>query len=97
MLFFKKYASLETCPTCKESRWRVVEKTCDNDSADGATTVKKWLPVKILLYFPLIPRLQRMYMLKRTSKELQWHKKELVNDGKMHHPADSLAWKHMNK
>jgi len=97
VLFFKEYASLETCPICKESRWRVVEKTCDNDSADGATTVKKRLPVKILRYFPLIPRLQRMYMSKRTLEELQWHKKELVNDGKMHHPADSLAWKHVDK
>ena len=97
VLFFEEYASLETCPICKESRWRVVEKTCDNDSAGGATTVKKRLPVKILRYFPLIPRLQRMYMSKRTSEELQWHKKELVNDGKMRHPADSLAWKHMDK
>ena len=91
VLFFEEYASLETCPICKESRWRVVEKTCDNDSAGGATTVKKRLPVKILRYFPLIPRLQRMYMSKRTSEELQWHKKKLVNDGKMRHPADSLA------
>ena len=41
VLFFEEYASLETCPVCKESRWRVVEKTCDNDSAGGATTVKK--------------------------------------------------------
>jgi len=54
VLFFKEYASLETCPICKESRWRVVEKTYDNDSAGGATTVKKRLPVKILRYFPLI-------------------------------------------
>ena len=73
--FFKEYASLETYPICKESRWRVVEKTCDNDNTDGATTVKRWLPVKILRYFPLIPRLQRMYMSKRTSEEMQWHKK----------------------
>jgi len=55
VLFFEEYASMETCPICKESRWRVVEKTYDNDSADGATTVKKRLPVKILRYFPLIP------------------------------------------
>jgi hypothetical protein len=30
------------------------------------------------------------------SKDMQWHKKELVNDGKMHHPADSKAWKHVD-
>ena len=97
VLFFEEYASLETCPICKESRWRVVEKTYDNDSAGGATTVKRRLLVKILRYFPLISRLQRMYMSKHTSEELQWHKKELVNNGKMRHPADSLAWKHVDK
>ena len=36
-------------------------------------------------------------MSKRTLEELQWHKKELVNNGKMRHPADSLAWKHVDK
>jgi hypothetical protein len=79
------------------SRWKVVEKTSDNNcSAVGATSVKKRLPVKILRYFPFIPRLQRMYMSKQMSKDMQWHKKELVNDGKMCHPADSKAWKHVD-
>jgi hypothetical protein len=97
MLFFDKYANLETCPICKKSRWKIVEKTSDNNcSAVGATSVKKRLPVKILCYFPLIPRLQRMYMSKQMSKDMQWHKKELVNDGKMRHSADSKAWKHVD-
>lgn len=97
VLFFDKYANLETCPICKESRWKVVDKTSDNNcSAVGATSVKKRLPVKILRYFPLIPRLQRMYMSKQMSKDMQWHKNELVNDGKMRHPADSKAWKHVD-
>jgi hypothetical protein len=26
-----------------------------------------------------------------------WHKEELVDDGKMRHPANSLAWKHVDK
>jgi hypothetical protein len=63
VLFFKENKMLETCPTCGESRWRVVDKTSDNEVVDGAT-VKKRFPVKILRYFPLIPRLQRMYMSK---------------------------------
>jgi hypothetical protein len=28
---------------------------------------------------------------------MRWHEKEIVNDGNMRHPADSLAWKHVNK
>jgi hypothetical protein len=39
---------------CKESQWKVVEKTCVTDSAaDGATIVKKQLLVKVLHYFLL--------------------------------------------
>jgi hypothetical protein len=61
VLFFDKYANLETCPICKKSRWKVEEKTSKNNcSAIGATSVKKRLPFKILRYIPLIPRLQRM-------------------------------------
>jgi hypothetical protein len=27
---------------------------------------------------------------------MRWHKEELVRDGKMRHPADSLAWQHVD-
>jgi hypothetical protein len=74
VLCFEQYTNLETCPICKQSRWKVVEKTCgNNDSAVGATTVK------ILRYFPP--------MSKQMSEDMLWHKKELVNDGKMRHPT----------
>jgi len=36
-------------------------------------------------------------MSKSTSEDIQWHKKERVNDWKMRHPADSKAWKHVDK
>jgi len=28
---------------------------------------------------------------------MRWHKEELVNDGKMCHPADSKTWKHLDR
>jgi len=31
-----------------------------------------------------------------TSSLMHWHKEELVRDGKMRHPTDSLAWQHVN-
>jgi hypothetical protein len=37
-----------------------------------------------------------MYMSKKMSKDMQWHKIELVNDGKMRHLADTKAWKHVH-
>ena len=56
----------------------------------------KMVPRKILRYFPLIPRLQRLYMNDTTSAYMSWHTEELVKDGKVRHPADSLAWKHVD-
>ncbi|XP_022685348.1 uncharacterized protein LOC111258412 [Setaria italica] len=81
VLFWKDLANLENCPKCKESRWVDV---------DGA----KRLPKKILRYFPLIPRLKRMFANKATSEEIRWHKDQWVPvDNEMSHPADSDAWK----
>ncbi|KAL3839070.1 hypothetical protein ACJIZ3_023661 [Penstemon smallii] len=44
ILFWKEHESLENCPVCKESRWKV------NDAN------RKKIPHKILRYFPLKPR-----------------------------------------
>jgi hypothetical protein len=44
-----------------ESRWQV----------DRAGDEKKKIPWKVLRYFPLIPRLQRMCATKETSKQIR--------------------------
>ena len=31
-----------------------------------------------------------------TSAYMRWHAEELVKDGEVRHPADSLAWKHVD-
>lgn len=36
-------------------------------------------------------------MRETTSSYMRWHKEGLVSDGKMRHPADSLAWKHVDE
>jgi len=56
VLFRKNLAKANICPKCKESRWV---------DADGA----KRVPKKVLRYFPLIPRLKRMFANKATSEE----------------------------
>ncbi|KAG6427521.1 hypothetical protein SASPL_111767 [Salvia splendens] len=48
-----------------------------------------------MYYFPLIPRLQRLYASKATAEEMRWHASSTDN-GVMRHPADSPAWKHIN-
>ncbi|KAM6542385.1 hypothetical protein CsatB_006832 [Cannabis sativa] len=48
---------------------------------------------KVLRHFPLIPRLQRLFMSSKTSDFMTWHhQKDYVNDGCMRHPRDSPAW-----
>ena len=49
-LFWKEHANLENCPRCQEPRYKV------NDG-NG-----KKIAHKILRYFPLTPRLKRLYM-----------------------------------
>jgi hypothetical protein len=74
---------------------KLIEVKYPYDSESGKK--QKHFPRKILRYFPPIPHLERLYMRASTSKLMRWHEEELLNDGKMRHPADSLEWKHVNK
>jgi hypothetical protein len=96
ILFWKENEKLDTCPTCGESRWKDDGAAKGDDTSDTGGTRKKCVPRKILRYFPLIPRLQRLYMRETTSSEMRWHKEGLARDGRMRHPADSPAWKHVD-
>ncbi|XP_048502755.2 uncharacterized protein LOC125498568 [Beta vulgaris subsp. vulgaris] len=52
---------------------------------------------KVLRYFPLKPRLQRLFMSSKTSNDMRWHFDKREDDGVLKHPADSEAWKHFDK
>ncbi|GJS68642.1 hypothetical protein Tco_0683207 [Tanacetum coccineum] len=73
---------LDFCPVCNTSRWK-----------DSNTPGKK-VPKKVLRYFPIIPRLQRLYKSSHTAKEMIWHATgKCTEPGKMQHPVDGSAWK----
>jgi hypothetical protein len=95
VLFRKEYAQLESCPICNASRWKTALGN-DPNEAPPSRKEKKPVPQKVLRYFPLTPRLQRLFMTEATSSYMQWHKKDRVDDKTMRHPADSLAWKHVD-
>ncbi|KAL4579492.1 hypothetical protein LXL04_015641 [Taraxacum kok-saghyz] len=59
---------------------------------ENKTTGKK-VPHKVLRYFPLTPRLRRLYSSRHTAKEMTWHKTGRSEEGKMRHPVDGTAWK----
>jgi hypothetical protein len=95
VLFRKEYAQLDSCPSCGASRWKTGAGG-DTEEVTPCGRAKKLVPCKILRYFPLTPRLQRLYMAEPTASHMQWHKKHRVDDDTMRHPADSLAWKHLD-
>ena len=48
----------------------------------------------MLRYFPIIPRLQRLYKSSHTAKDMIWHATgKCTEPGKMQHPVDGGAWK----
>lgn len=91
-LFRLDYADLNYCPICKSSRYVVV------DNGMGEKTQTK-IPVSVLRYMPIVPRLQRLFMVEETARQMTWHKTgkrtELDADGNLMivHTSDGVAWK----
>jgi len=79
VLFRKDNKDKDNCPVCGASRWK--------------DPGRKKILEKVLRHFPLVPRLQRMFVSKKSSEEAQWHKlKRKHNEKEMTHPADGKAW-----
>lgn len=84
VLYRNEYKDLEVCPTCGKSRWKVDDKTWK---------LYKRIPTKVLWYFPIIPRMKRLFQTKTIAKDLTWHETTRKKDGVLRHPADSQAWR----
>nr|GEV68926.1 hypothetical protein [Tanacetum cinerariifolium] len=70
------------CLLCNTSRW-----------TDSNIPGKK-VPKKVLCYFLIIPRLQRLYKSSHIAKEMTWHATgKCMEPGKMQHPVNGRAWK----
>ncbi|XP_062100897.1 uncharacterized protein LOC133806824 [Humulus lupulus] len=87
-LFTKENIEAQECPKCNSSRWK--QNVHTNEILLGQ-------PTKLLRYFPITPRLQRMFRSKETSTSLKWHFTNKSTDGKMCHPVDSEAWDAINE
>ncbi|KAG8492437.1 hypothetical protein CXB51_009690 [Gossypium anomalum] len=91
MLYWGDQKNQQSCHVCGKSRWMNSNTEDVNTDEGGAQLRKK--PVKVLRYFPLIPRLQRLFMSSKTAESMTWHNDQRTDDGLLRHPADSLAWK----
>ncbi|GKA58505.1 uncharacterized protein Tco_0757693 [Tanacetum coccineum] len=69
---------------------------CPNDCMLYRGDDKDLHACKLFWYFPIIPRLERLYADAKEAKLLRWHAEERKKDGKMRHVADSLQWRNID-
>ncbi|XP_058077117.1 uncharacterized protein LOC131225557 [Magnolia sinica] len=84
ILYWKDHVDKQCCPKCGASRWKfnsVVRSTAPH------------VPCKVLRYFPLTPRLKRLYTIPEIAENMIWHSKSAQDDIYMRHPVDSSMWK----
>ena len=88
------YDSIHACKYDCALFWKENEKL-HNCPVCGEPRYKKGkIPQKVLRHFPLMPRLQRLFMSRHTSVDMRWHKEKRLNeDWVLRHPADSEVWK----
>ncbi|GJZ93180.1 uncharacterized protein Tco_0665245 [Tanacetum coccineum] len=90
MLYRDEYKNLHACVTCETSRYKKEPAEIDDD------VTKNGPPAKLLWYFPIIPRLKRLFENKKEAKLLRWHFDQRKDDGKLRHVADSPQWRKIN-
>ncbi|KAK5843103.1 hypothetical protein PVK06_005536 [Gossypium arboreum] len=91
MLYWGDRRNQQSCHVCGKSRW--VNRDAEDVNEDEYGPQSRRKPNKILRYFPLIPRLQRLFMSSKTVEFMMWHHDQRTDDGLLRHPADSFAWK----
>jgi hypothetical protein len=87
MLFWKEHANKHNCLEYCQSRFIEVV------TQDGEKVLME-VAQKQLRYFPITPRLKRLFISKRTTRHMRCHKECIrENDRVMGHPLDGEAWK----
>ncbi|RDX89555.1 hypothetical protein CR513_28707, partial [Mucuna pruriens] len=74
------FEAKKICKHCKKSRGK-----------PKGTNGKKKLLVNFLCYFPLKPRLQRLFMCPKIATPIRWHVLNSNLDGLLRHPRDAKA------
>ena len=70
ILFRKQYANADQCPICKTSRWKSEKKSLDGKRVHQ-------VPRKVLRYFPIKKRLQRLFVSPKSATNCKWHDEEM--------------------
>ena len=75
MLYRNGHENDSSCHVCGTSRY--IEHHVEEDDATSSKKPRK-VAAKTLRHFPLIPRLQRLFMCTRTVEAMSWHHNERV-------------------
>ena len=89
MLYWDKDIDATICKFCEHPRYKQRKR--------GVKKRRTEVPHCFMHYFPLVPRLQRLYASKVTAKHMRWHAEHVQTDGVMFHPSDAEAWKHFDR
>ncbi|KAG6430426.1 hypothetical protein SASPL_108492 [Salvia splendens] len=81
MIYWREDENRTECKVCGQARFK------DNGRS----------PFKKMYYFPLGPRLRRLYASGVTAQSMRWHAEHAQTAGERRHPADSIAWKTFDK
>ncbi|KAL8116810.1 hypothetical protein AgCh_023104 [Apium graveolens] len=95
MLYWAENKNKDEYHTCGVSRWVVQEKKGSGINNELEKLIHK-VPANVMRYFPLNPRLQRLFMCKEFSKIMRWHAVGRKKDWKLRHPTYGEAWKMMD-
>ena len=89
MLYYKENTdkSITNCLFCKSDRYLKVNRR----------GIEKKIHVKKMWYFPLIPRLKRLYSSMATASHMRWYSENQRDPNIMCHPSDGEAWKHFDR
>ncbi|XP_050207513.1 uncharacterized protein LOC126656931 [Mercurialis annua] len=90
MICWGEDEGLTHCKVCNYVRWKPV--------THGKSAKRKAnVPYSKMFYFPITPRLQRLYASKATARHMMWHADHEMDGDKMCHPSDSPAWKRFSE
>jgi len=87
LLYYKENSNLTECRICGAARY------LPRKSGMGKF---KDVPVKRMIYLPIIPRLQRMYPSIESASQMSWHHENIRPPNVLRHPSDGKAWKHFD-
>ena len=84
----EKYKDLDKYPKCEAPRYK-------EGPSDEGTKTRGGL-VKVVWYFPIAPRVHRLFACAKSVKLLCWHGEERKKGTMMRHPADGHDWRTIN-